>query len=581
MGLSKHRVLSREEEVELSRSKKKVKDVHHAEFHDGSSDGDHSQGHQNAWGSSRASFKDKLVGEIPGAFAKAFNFAELMDDEAESDDEVSDLREGLAAVKLSRETKRQIRGPWAQSLIVKLYGRSVSFNFLQSKLNLLWKPTGRLDCVDLGHDFYSVRFALKEDLESVLEKGPWFIGGQFLSIRPWEPFFKPAEANVSSIAVWIRLQELPLEFYETEVLKQIGEAIGKVLRIDAYTALEARGKYARLCLQVDINKPLINTVLIGRFEQQVVYEGIHKLCFACGRIGHKKDVCSHIVRSSNSPAKGVDDEIEDPAKSRSLHAMDSTAHGSDTSGGSGEAASNALYGPWTVVTRKKPGQRLARNVANMEGPMGPAKEVMSHSLGKGPSSKLENLGWAEEPFSPIVAGVGPSKKTFQDGPNCMGVSMGGSELNIQFSPSVRGKKGLARTRALLSHTKPAAVNCNRPSSHHDQSWSWQSVNGDKEKSAASFQFTASTQPDEVVADPFDDAGKKKGEVSSSHSPTVGDGVDHPDAGPLRGESGGNLDSEKGVGSASIFVAKERAEKGNGGAVGMDFEDGGGFDASVC
>lgn len=101
------------------------------------------------------------------------------------------------------------------------------------------------------------------------EKGPWFIGGHFLSIRPWESFFKPATANVTSIAVWVRLHALPMELYETVVLKQIGDSIGKVLRIDSQTAMEARGKYARLCLQIDMNEPLINTVLIGRFEQPV------------------------------------------------------------------------------------------------------------------------------------------------------------------------------------------------------------------------------------------------------------------------------------------------------------------------
>ena len=73
-------------------------------------------------------------------------------------------------------------------------------------------------------------------------------------------------ANVSSIVVWFHLHALPLELYETEVLKQTGEAIGKVLRIDAQTAMEMRGKYARLCIQVDMNKPLINIVLLGGFE---------------------------------------------------------------------------------------------------------------------------------------------------------------------------------------------------------------------------------------------------------------------------------------------------------------------------
>ena len=50
------------------------------------------------------------------------------------------------------------------------------------------------------------------------------------------------------------------------MLRQIGESVGKVLRIDSHTALEARGKYARLCIQIDIDKPLVNTILIGRFE---------------------------------------------------------------------------------------------------------------------------------------------------------------------------------------------------------------------------------------------------------------------------------------------------------------------------
>lgn len=165
----KHRVLSREEEAEISRSKKKVKDVHHAGFNDGTSEGGQSQWHQGTWGSPKKSFKDKLVGEIPGAFAKAFDFTDLIEDEAESDDEMLDLREGLAAVKLSRETKLRIRSPWALTLIIKLFGKAVGFNFLHSKLNLLWKPSGRFDLVNLGHGFYSVRFSLKEDLNAVLE----------------------------------------------------------------------------------------------------------------------------------------------------------------------------------------------------------------------------------------------------------------------------------------------------------------------------------------------------------------------------------------------------------------------------
>ena len=213
--------LSREEEEELARSKKKVKDVHHASFNDGSNENELSQNQQNAWFSPKDSFKDKLVGVIPGAYAKAFDFTDYMEaeDGAKSDEEVEDLREGLAVVKLTRDTKLRIRSPWLRALIIKLYGKTMGLNFLQTKLNFLWKPVGRLDCVDLGNEFYLVRFSLKEDMDAILEKGSWFIGGHYLSIRPWEPFFKPSITSVSLIAVWVRLHELPMELYEAEVLK--------------------------------------------------------------------------------------------------------------------------------------------------------------------------------------------------------------------------------------------------------------------------------------------------------------------------------------------------------------------------
>ena len=46
-----------------------------------------------------------------------------------------------------------------------------------------------------------------------------------------------------------------------------------------------------------MEKPLITVLLIGKFKQPVIYEGMHKLCFSCGQIGHQKEICPHTVRS--------------------------------------------------------------------------------------------------------------------------------------------------------------------------------------------------------------------------------------------------------------------------------------------
>ena len=64
--------LSREEQEELARNNKKVKNVSHAGFHEGqeSTPSTPSQGF-SPW-NHVASFKDKLVDEISGAFTQTF-----------------------------------------------------------------------------------------------------------------------------------------------------------------------------------------------------------------------------------------------------------------------------------------------------------------------------------------------------------------------------------------------------------------------------------------------------------------------------------------------------------------------------
>ena len=281
-----------------------------------------------------------------------------MDADSDSDEDTEELCDGMAAICLSKETKQRIRAPWAKALIVKVFGKTVGFNFLHAKLMGLWKPAGRVDMVDLGKDFFLMRFSLTEDLELVLKKGPWFIGEHFLSIRKWEANFKPSEAQVSSVAVWVRFHELPIEYYDAEVLRQIGRALGRVLRVDTHTATEARGRYARVCVQVDVSKPLVTAVRIGQRNQPVAYEGVSKLCFSCGRLGHRNETCPYTIKPPPSPRKEshvmsdaeatgqttTNPEVQTETQTEAQSADQNTVDGE---------IPDASFGPWMVVSRKK------------------------------------------------------------------------------------------------------------------------------------------------------------------------------------------------------------------------------------
>ncbi|XP_075651225.1 uncharacterized protein LOC142621755 [Castanea sativa] len=274
------------------------------------------------------------MGEIPGAYYKAFDISSYDDENLIYDDEFETLAEGLAAVKLSKVKKSKIRAQWSNSIIVKVFGRTVGFHFLHSKISSLWNPGGRLDVVDLGKDFFLVRFRLKEDLDKVLKGGPWYIGEHFLTLRPWVPNFRPSMASISSVAVLARFPELSIEYYDAEVLKEIREAIGPILRIDSHTASGSKGRYTRVCVQIDLEKPLIKEVVIDKLYQQVQYEGPHSFCFSCGRIGHKKETCQYKIRKPKIHGESPSSPSSKENKEDSLVRED-----------------NDDYGPWIIRTK--------------------------------------------------------------------------------------------------------------------------------------------------------------------------------------------------------------------------------------
>lgn len=116
------------------------------------------------------------------------------------------------------------------------------------KIRATWKPHGELQIIDLGLDYFLIRFKSKDDYWKVLNEGPWYIGHQFLSVRQWSPGFKPSTTNLSTTAVWVRLPQLPIEFYDNSILQKVGNQLGELPKIDACTVDNVRGRFARLCI---------------------------------------------------------------------------------------------------------------------------------------------------------------------------------------------------------------------------------------------------------------------------------------------------------------------------------------------
>ncbi|KAK6791468.1 hypothetical protein RDI58_010549 [Solanum bulbocastanum] len=121
-------------------------------------------------------------------------------------------------IHLSNDEMIRIYQPWSYSVIIKLMGKKMTHMYLKSRLTTLWKVREDILLIDLGYDYYTVKFLKEENMNNALHNGPWFINGLFLSIKRWQPNFVASSAKETYSAIWLRLPELPTEYYALKIL---------------------------------------------------------------------------------------------------------------------------------------------------------------------------------------------------------------------------------------------------------------------------------------------------------------------------------------------------------------------------
>lgn len=65
--------------------------------------------------------------------------------------------------------------------------------------------------------------------------------------------------------------------------------IGLIWNASMITTSKTRGKFTRIFVEIDLTKPLDANIKMEVHLYQLQYEGLHLVCFGCGRCGHGKD----------------------------------------------------------------------------------------------------------------------------------------------------------------------------------------------------------------------------------------------------------------------------------------------------
>ncbi|XP_028758744.1 uncharacterized protein LOC114717714 [Neltuma alba] len=183
--------------------------------------------------------------------------------------------------------------PWMNSLIIKVLETHVQRHILIDRVHRMWKSkVNPMKVTPLSNDYYIISFTSREDRDYAFHEGPWMIDDHYLLVQRWCPNFNPWKAdNQRKITAWIRIPDLPMEFYNVESLGMIGNMVGRTIKIDRSTSIYDKGGFARLCVEIDLQQPLPTAFTAFGEDRQIVYEGLHMVCFHCGRYGHQKHAC--------------------------------------------------------------------------------------------------------------------------------------------------------------------------------------------------------------------------------------------------------------------------------------------------
>src|ERR1044072_7926494 len=205
----------------------------------------------------KPSFKDKVLGSSSSSSRKILN---LVQEKVMSCEHVGG--NPMFPMYYIDEEEYQTRcQPWKDCLVVKLLGKNIGFGALSAKLRALWKLAGGYELRDINYGYFLVKFDPAEDKEKVMTGAPWVIFYHYLSVKPWTPDFVAADSKISTTLVWIRIPGLGFQFYDESILCTLATSVGNPIRVDMNTVDMQRGNYSRICVEIDLNKPVLRQLL--------------------------------------------------------------------------------------------------------------------------------------------------------------------------------------------------------------------------------------------------------------------------------------------------------------------------------
>ncbi|KAL8513124.1 hypothetical protein ACS0TY_019344 [Phlomoides rotata] len=199
---------------------------------------------------------------------------------------------------------------------------------LVTRLGDIWGIKTPWSLIPLGESYYNIRFSCDADREKIFVRRSWQLKPGLLRLQRWVPNFIPFRVNTSVVQAWIRISELPLEYWNKHIITALASAVGTVIKIDKRTLSRTMGRFARILVEFDLKHDREKTLMFERDGHysfvSIQYEHLPDFCKSCTVIGH---TTGHCGGDSRKKKPGTDAIISKSKEDRPAEAVKGPAGG--------------------------------------------------------------------------------------------------------------------------------------------------------------------------------------------------------------------------------------------------------------
>ena len=185
---------------------------------------------------------------------------------------------------------------WKGCLVGQFLDKRLPFPVVRSLVNRLWGKREMPDISTTGNGLFFFRFKDPEARDWVMNAGPWHLAGRPFILRAWKPGMDMLNIQLSSIPIWVRFYNIPLEYWTSTCLGHIASTVGIPLHLDPLTENQTKLSFARICVEVGVDCEFPTSVLLDRGNGnystiKIEYPWAPQCCTECKLFGHNMVNC--------------------------------------------------------------------------------------------------------------------------------------------------------------------------------------------------------------------------------------------------------------------------------------------------